>query len=54
MSSLPLLPPRTPDNDNDKLRLIGIACLASEGESIRGGHEVEYFTLDTKPQASWP
>ena len=38
MSSLPLLQlPAKP-------RLIGIARLAAEGESIREGHDVEYFT----------
>ncbi len=42
MSSLPLLPP------SDKPRLIGIARLASEGESLREGHDVEYFTLPSK------
>ena len=42
MSSLPLLP--LPD----KSRLIGIARLASEGESLREGHNVEYFTLGTR------
>ncbi len=42
MSSLPLLP------HSDKPRLIGIARLASEGESIREGHKVEYFTLPSK------
>ena len=42
MSSLPLLP------DSDKPRLVGIARLASEGESIREGHNVEYFTLESK------
>lgn len=42
MASLPLLP--LPD----KPRLVGIARLASEGESIREGHDVEYFTLDSK------
>ena len=42
MSSLPLLP--LPD----KPRLIGIARLASEGESLREGHNVEYFTLPSK------
>lgn len=42
MSSLPLLPlPEKP-------RLVGIARLASEGDSIREGHNVEYFTLPTK------
>jgi DNA repair photolyase len=42
MSSLPLLPPP------EKPRLIGIARLASEGDSLREGHNVEYFTLSTK------
>jgi len=42
MASLPLLPlPAKP-------QLIGIARLASEGESLREGHNVEYFTLGTK------
>jgi DNA repair photolyase len=42
MSSLPLLPP------SEKPRLVGIARLASEGESLREGHNVEYFTLPSK------
>jgi DNA repair photolyase len=42
MVSPPLLP--LPD----KPRLIGIARLASEGESLREGHNVEYFTLLSK------
>lgn len=42
MASLPLLP------INEKPRLIGIARLASEGESMREGHNVEYFTLPAK------
>ena len=42
MSSLPLLP--LPD----KPKLIGIARLASEAESLREGHNVEYFTLPAK------
>src|SRR5207237_3744733 len=29
-------------------KLIGIARLASEGESLRQGHEVEYFTLPAR------
>lgn len=42
MASLPLLPaPERP-------RLIGIARLAAEGESIREGHNVEYFTLPSR------
>ena len=42
MASLPLLP--LPD----KTKLVGIARLASEGESLREGHKVEYFTLPSK------
>jgi DNA repair photolyase len=42
MSSLPLFP--LPD----KPHLVGIARLASEGESLREGHNVEYFTLPAK------
>lgn len=38
----PLLP------DSDKPRLVGIARLAADGESIREGHNVEYFTLPSK------
>jgi DNA repair photolyase len=42
MPSLPLMPlPERP-------QLVGIARMASEGESIREGHNVEYFTLPTK------
>jgi DNA repair photolyase len=41
MPSLPLLPESKP-------KLIGIARLASQGESIRQGHEVEYFTLPVR------
>ncbi len=42
MPSLPLLPlPEKP-------RLVGIARLASEGESLREGHQIEYFTLPAK------
>jgi DNA repair photolyase len=42
MSSLPLFaPPQKP-------HLVGIARLASEGESLREGHNVEYFTLPAK------
>lgn len=41
MSSLPLLPESGP-------RLIGIARLASHRESVRQGHEVEYFTLPAR------
>jgi DNA repair photolyase len=42
MSSLPLFPL------SDQPRLIGIARLAAEGESLREGHNVEYFTLPAK------
>ncbi len=42
MASLPLLP--LPD----KPKLIGIARLASEGETLREGHNIEYFTLPAK------
>ena len=42
MSTLPLLP------DSDRPKLIGIARLAAEGESIRAGHNIEYFTLPTR------
>ncbi|HEY1799507.1 MAG TPA: radical SAM protein [Terriglobales bacterium] len=41
MASLPLLPDLEP-------RLIGIARLASQGESLREGHKVEYFTLPVR------
>jgi DNA repair photolyase len=42
MSALPLFP------HHEKPRLVGIARLASQGESIREGHDVEYFTLPAK------
>ncbi len=42
MSFLPLLP--LPE----KARLVGIARLASEAETLREGHNVEYFTLPAK------
>jgi DNA repair photolyase len=42
MASLPLLPVVSSP------KLIGIARLASEGESLRQGHEVEYFTLPAR------
>jgi DNA repair photolyase len=41
MSSLPLIP-------NDSPRLVGIARLAAHGESVRQGHEVEYFTMPVR------
>ena len=42
MASFPWLP------SPEKPRLIGIARLASEGESLREGHNVEYLTLPSK------
>jgi hypothetical protein len=42
MSTLPLLA------DFNKPRLVGIARLAAEGDSIREGHNVEYFSLPSK------
>src|SRR5215470_1945590 len=42
MPTFPLLP------DSDRPKLIGIARLAAEGESIREGHNIEYFTLPTR------
>src|SRR5271167_1655457 len=41
MASLPLLPDTNP-------KLVGIARLASQGESLREGHAVEYFTLPVR------
>jgi DNA repair photolyase len=41
MTSLPLLPESGP-------KLVGIARLAANGESLREGHEVEYFTLPVR------
>src|SRR5258705_6992480 len=40
MSSLPLLPEFAP-----KPKLVGIARIAAAGETLREGHNVEYFTL---------
>lgn len=43
MASLPLLP------DFDPLpKLVGIARIAADGESLREGHNVEYFTLESR------
>ncbi len=49
MSSLPLLPtdPHGVQPD-DPTKLVGIARLAAQGESVREGHNVEYFTLPSK------
>lgn len=41
MATLPLLP-------DSKPKLVGIARLAAEGESLRQAHEVEYFTLPVR------
>jgi DNA repair photolyase len=41
--------PLLPDLPNpEKTQLIGIARLAAEGESMREGHNVEYFTLPSR------
>src|SRR5205085_7137602 len=42
MSPVPLLPVL------NEPKLVGIARLASEGESLREGHNVEYFTLPAR------
>jgi DNA repair photolyase len=42
MASLPLLP------QSDRPKLVGIARLAAQGESVREGHNVEYFTLPVR------
>jgi DNA repair photolyase len=41
VASLPLLPDSPP-------KLVGIAKLAANGESLRQGHQVEYFTLPVR------
>ncbi|MGB7584794.1 MAG: radical SAM protein [Terriglobales bacterium] len=41
MATLPLLPETRP-------KLVGIARLAAEGEFVRQGHDVEYFTLPVR------
>jgi len=41
MGSFPLLPP-------PEAKLIGIARLASQGQFLREGHKIEYFTLPAK------
>jgi DNA repair photolyase len=43
MTSLPLLP-----DFESHPKLIGIARIAAEGESLREGHNVEYFTLGAR------
>ncbi len=47
MNPLPLFP-GFDHPDSPKPTLVGIARLASSGESLREGHQVEYFTLPTK------
>ena len=53
MASLPILPvipsssPERADLDEGP-RLIGIARMAAEGEHIRDGHNIEYFTINTR------
>ena len=47
MASLPLLPDSEPRSERQS-KLIGIARLAAAGESLREGHNVEYFTLGTR------
>jgi len=42
MATLPLLP------SSDSPKLVGIARLAAQGESVREGHNIEYFTLPVK------
>src|SRR6202163_123523 len=46
MPSLPLF--ALSDEPCSPPRLVGIARIAAEGESLREGHNVEYFTLDTR------
>jgi DNA repair photolyase len=52
MKPLPLFPVSDQPDSNQpvstKPALVGIARLASAGESLREGHQVEYFTLPTK------
>ncbi len=43
MSSLPLLPECA-----SKPKLLGIARIAAEGEWLREGHDVEYFTIESR------
>ena len=43
MASLPLLP-----EPESRPKLVGIARIAAAGESLREGHNVEYFTLGTR------
>ena len=43
MSSLPFVPEAEPQS-----KLVGIARLAAQGESLREGYNVEYFTLESR------
>lgn len=43
MASLPLLP-----DSESRPKLVGIARIAAAGESLREGHDIEYFTLGTQ------
>jgi len=43
MASLPLLP-----DPGQRPRLVGIARIAAAGESLREGHNVEYFTMEAR------
>ena len=43
MASLPLIP-----DPESRPKLIGIARIAAAGESLREGHNVEYFTMDAR------
>src|SRR4051812_38275221 len=47
MNTRPLFPDSDPRGD-EMHALIGIARLASSGESLREGHQIEYFPLPTK------
>jgi DNA repair photolyase len=47
MASLPLLPDAE-SHPESRPKLTGIARLAAEGESLREGHDVEYFTLGAR------
>jgi DNA repair photolyase len=40
--------PGVPDNLRPRPLLVGIARMAADGESVREGHNVEYFTLESR------
>jgi DNA repair photolyase len=48
MTALPSLFPLEANEFQAKSQLVGIARLASQGETLREGHNVEYFTLKAK------